>query len=80
MLLLPITCIFLTNIRIGEKMPDMMLDLKTRKACLKGGLKVGARNIPTLGIFRRVERQRYEPLKFCGYKICCCFVCWCAGR
>ena len=61
-------------------MLDVMLKRKTRKSRLKGSLKIGTRNIPTLYICQRGERQRHEPLKLGGYKICCCFVCWCAGK
>jgi len=40
-------------------MLDVMLKWETRKACLKRGLKIGTRNIPTLDIFQCVERQRH---------------------
>ena len=61
-------------------MLDVMLKRKTRKARLKCSLEIGTRNIPTLDIFQRIERQRHEPLKLGGYKIGCRFVCWCAGK
>jgi hypothetical protein len=57
MLPLSVTCVFPANIRIGEEMPDVVLNFKFRKLRLKGPLKTRAFRVPKLGILDRVERE-----------------------
>ena len=71
MLSLSVTCILPTNIRVSDEMPDAVLKLEGRKACLKCRLKTRALGVPLLLIFWRGKRQRDEALQLCGDKLGC---------
>lgn len=71
MLPLSVPCIFPTNIRVSDEMPDVVLKLESRTACLKCRLKIRALCVPTFGILWRVERQRDESLQLSGDKLGC---------
>jgi hypothetical protein len=65
-LLLPIPWVSLAYISIGEKMPDMTFNLKTGKTSLKRSHNIRALSVPVLGLFKRIKRQRHEPLQLVG--------------
>ncbi len=74
MLPLPITGVALANVRVREKMVNVMLNLKTWKPRLKLCLNFRALNIPTRNIVWRLKWQRHEPLQLARKKTRCCFV------
>jgi hypothetical protein len=71
MLSLSVTFILPTNISVSYEVPDVVLQLKSRKARLKCCLKACALAFPLLLIFWRDERQRDEPRQLCGDKLDC---------
>ena len=76
MLPLSVTRFFPTNISVGEKMPDVVLKLESRKARLKCRLETRTLAPPTLLILWRVERQPDKPLQLLGGKLRRSPVCW----
>ncbi len=66
MLLLPIAWVYLAYIGIGEKMPDVTFNLKTGETSLKHSHNIRALSVPVLDLFKRIQRQRHEPLQPVG--------------